>query len=231
MRLIATGPGGFQSGIELGSGDELFFWYTKEIARVVEVAPKKDDILILGGGTYTMPEYFASKYPQSKVDVVEIDPELQAVAEKYFFYNAPRNVRDINDDARTYINNTERRYDVVVVDIYNDSEIPFTLLTREYSAAMRRIVNPGGVVVVNIIANDKGSCRDFWEASTSPYAQKFKFGVFKKRFDTEKKTNTIEVFSDNSLLLGADYRQVDTSKEVIYSDDFSPAEALQRKCS
>lgn len=51
---IAVGPGGLQSGIYTDGSKELAFEYTRKLAEVVDAAPHKDKILILGGGeTYT----------------------------------------------------------------------------------------------------------------------------------------------------------------------------------
>lgn len=42
VRALLTGPTGAQSGVYTDGSNDLVFWYTKEMARVVEAAPKKE---------------------------------------------------------------------------------------------------------------------------------------------------------------------------------------------
>lgn len=173
IRTIATGPNGQQSGVNLDRSDELVFWYTRQIANVVENTTNKESILILGGGTYTLPKYFANKYPDMKIDVVEIDPKLSQIAQQYFDYKNPGNISEIKEDARTYLNKTNRQYDIVVVDVYGDISVPFSLMTREYGDRVARTVKPGGKVIVNVVAGSRGSCKELLDTTLAPYISHF----------------------------------------------------------
>lgn len=231
IRLIKTGPGGFQSGIDTSDPDYLFFWYSKEIADVVEKLAQKDHILVLGGGAYTLPRYLADKYPKSQIDVVEIDPELIEIAQKYFYYNNRENIENISDDARSYVDTTNRKYDLVVVDIYNDTEVPFTVLTKEYGQSIRRVVESGGTVIANIIAGENDSCDDFLRASLKPYLDNFSFGAYQNYDEKRAMANIVAVFGESKLDLGENYKSALAPNAPVYTDDFSPAEALQFGCS
>ncbi len=231
VRLIRTGPSGFQSGVDKYSPDDLLFWYTKEIASVVDGLDHKDQILILGGGAYTLPRNLAEKYPNSQIDVVEIDPELAQIAQQYFYYDDRDNLQNISDDARVYVDTTTKQYDVVIVDVYNDTEVPFTILTQEYGRSVRRITQPGGVVIANIIASEHGQCGKFLAASLKPYLDNFSVGVYRVRDEDLTKANVIAVFSEASLGIGESYKLARATNTPVYTDDFSPAEALQFKCS
>lgn len=232
-RLILTGPGGYQSGVDVNAPDTLIFWYAKEIAAVMERVPKKDRILVLGGGAYTIPRYLAAQYPTAQIDVVEIDPALVGIAKQYFFYDNPSNVTPIADDARTYIDTTKQTYDVVIVDVYNDAEVPFTVLTKEYGESVRRVTRPGGVVIANSIADDTGSCKEFLQATFKPYLDHFSQGFYHKNDTTAGvgRTNIISAFSDADLRLGDSYKLATAVNAPIYTDDFAPAEALQFGCT
>src|SRR5690606_29510673 len=127
VRALVTGPGGAQSGTFADGRGGLAFWYTREMARVVEQLPKKDRILMLGGGTFTLPSHLAEKYPRSTVDVVEIDPGLKEIASRHFHFQPRANLNLIFKDARSYINTTDKRYDVILVDVYSDTNVPFSL--------------------------------------------------------------------------------------------------------
>lgn len=231
IRLISTGPGGYQSGIDIAQPDSLLFWYTEEIASVVDQLEQRDRILILGGGTYTLPRYLANKYPSSQVDVVEIDPALVDIARKYFFFQPVDNLQIISEDARVYVDTTSQKYDIVVVDVYSDSEVPFSVLTKQYGQSIRRIVQSGGRVIANIIASESKQCQDFLQASFRPYHDNFAIGIFRPYLRTGELSNIVAVFGDSKASFGADYVPVPAASGPVYTDDFAPAEVLQFRCA
>ncbi len=53
-------------------------------------------------------------------------------------------------DGRAFLAGSKRRYDWVVVDAYQGSDIPFHLVTREFFETLREHMTPGGVVSVNV---------------------------------------------------------------------------------
>lgn len=159
VRVLVMGPGGYQSGIFLDGSKELVFGYTKAMARGVALHQSPQNILILGGGTFTMPEYFAREYPDAQIDVVEIDPKLKDIAVEYFSYSDPENVTIFAEDARTYVNNTERRYDAILIDAFSDTGIPFAVTTSEFANEVASILKPDGVLLMNVIAGENQHCQ------------------------------------------------------------------------
>lgn len=229
VRLLATGPGGKQSGVYVDAPAELIFWYTREIARAVQVHPQPKKILVLGGGAYTLPAYFAEKYPSALIDVVEIDPELAAIATKYFSYQQPKNVRHIAMDARAYVNRATITYDVIVVDAFGDDSLPPSLVTMEYGSAVSRIVAPGGFVVANILAGEKGVCGRLLSTVTRPYAYYFKHGYFLRASRESERSNIVVVFTDSERVPEG-YRLLNPARVDGFTDDFNPVSGLDFTC-
>lgn len=229
LRYLATGPRAAQSGISLSKPDTLAFWYAQQLARVVEQAPQKDSILMLGGGAFTLPQYIAQKYPDAAIDVVEIDPELAGIARTYFAYKDPANVNLIFDDARIYVNQTNKQYDIVLVDVYGDSHVPFTLLTREYGEQIARITAPDGVVGVNAIAGHEGACKTMLNAIDAPYRAHFEYASYATQNAQKERSNMVLVYSREAQ----QWRNLEafTAGELPnYTDNFAPAERLQHDC-
>jgi hypothetical protein len=56
----------------------------------------------------------------------------------------------ITDDGRPFLQLSDETYDVIVVDAYHQPYIPFYLATREFFAAVRDHLRPGGVVALNV---------------------------------------------------------------------------------
>lgn len=116
------------------------------------VARRRDArILFIGGGGYTLPRLVAETWPDTVVDVVEIDPAVTRAA--YRFFKVPResNIRTINEDARWFAMRAAGEYDVILIDAFNDLSVPYHLTTREFNALLRRLLRPGGVVAANVI--------------------------------------------------------------------------------
>ena len=229
MRLLGSGPGGKQSGIFVYAPKELAFWYTREVARVVSLGKQPSRILVLGGGAYTLPAYFADRYPKAQVDVVEIDPQLVAIAEKYFAYSPPANVKHIAMDARTYVNRAQTTYDVVVVDAFGDDSVPLGLVTAEYGVAMRRVVAPDGKVMANIIAGEQGACGELLQAVAHPYTDHFTHGYFLLASPGAYRSNIVAVFSNDSMSLRG-YRPLNPDGTKKFTDDFNPVTSLEFGC-
>ncbi len=226
IRGISTGPRGIQSAVYINGSSELVFWYTQQMAMLT-VAQTPKDILILGGGTFTLPRALAERLPESTIDVVEIDPKLQQIAEEHFFYTNPSNVSVITADARSYVNQTTKQYDVVLVDVYGDAEIPFSLMTREYGEAVKQATKPEGVVIVNIIGGATGACREVLDTVASGYAAQFSHAQYQPNpSDTPSYTNIIAVFSDVGLGYGTAFGPLPHP----YTDNYTPSERLFHQC-
>lgn len=229
QRYLLTGPRGAQSGVHVDRPDELSFEYTRQLAEVVEHAFQKDTMLLLGGGAFTLPRYLADKYPQSEIDVVEIDPRLVDIAREHFFYDDPPNINIIIRDARTYLNQTEKSYDIVLVDVYSDVQVPFTFMTREYGQQIDKVTNKNGVVAANMIASFDGQCGDFLAALDAPYREHFGYSRYKKESGNDNPFNMVAAYSRQQVIWPAS-STLKLSRTTLYDDNFAPAERLQYDC-
>jgi spermidine synthase len=109
--------------------------------------------LTIGGGGYTFPRYMEITYPKAHIDVAEIDPQVTKVV--YEHLNMPKNTKitTYNTDGRWYVMNCTQKYDLVFTDAYNDISIPYHLTTKEFAAQIKSIMNPGAILMSNIIDN------------------------------------------------------------------------------
>lgn len=227
---LTTGPGGIQSAVYTEGANDLVFWYTQYAGGVIEhYAPER--ILILGGGAFTLPSYLAQALPNSTIDAVEIDPELENISKEYFNYTKKENLNLIFSDARSFVNTTEEKYDAIFVDVYGDAYVPFQVLTAEYGARINALLKPGGMVVINAIVGVSEQCRELLGAIDSVYRPYFPYA----RWQTETGT---PLSRGNYILIYTKYdEQIDTMKKLPvqsagkqYTDNFMPAERLNYQC-
>jgi spermidine synthase len=119
------------------------------------------DVLCLGLGVGIVPMQFARE--GARVKAVEINPAVVPLAEKFFDFD-PARVHVTIDDARHFLNGAKTHYDAIILDAFVGDSSPSHLFSREAFAAMRRVLNPGGVLVINCFGDlDPG--RDFFAAS------------------------------------------------------------------
>lgn len=230
VRGLITGPGGTQSAVyQHGSGD-LVFWYTQAMAELT-IQQRPQSVLVLGGGAFTLPQHLSERLPNATIDVVEIDPELKEISKDYFNYREPNNVNEIFTDARTYINQSSKQYDVILVDVYGDASIPFSLMTREYGQAIERLAAPNGMVIANIIGGMQGdACRDVLEALDSAYRVGLPFALYKNESGKpEERANYIIVYSRQNISLQG-FKDMPQVNQEPYTDNFAPAEKLYYNC-
>ena len=122
-----------------------------------------NDVLCIGLGVGIVPMEFARDGAQ--VDVVEINPAMVPVAVEFFDLE-PDLLNISLDDGRHFLNRCRKQYDVIVLDAFLGDSSPSHLMTREAFAAMRRVLRPGGTLVINAFCHLEPE-RDFFAASLS----------------------------------------------------------------
>ncbi len=113
--------------------------------------------LMVGGGTFTVPQKIQDEYPDANVTVVEIDEVVTKVAQQYFDMDKYPEINVVISDARWFSNNDTERYDFIFVDAYNGSySLPSHLATVEYFQTLKGRTEPDGLVMMNVIGNEDG---------------------------------------------------------------------------
>ncbi len=107
-------------------------------------------VLVIGNAGGTTARALAAEYPGVSVDGVELDPAITDLARRYMGMDAIPRLRVITGDGRAYLDTTGARYDLIVVDAYRQTYIPFYLATREFFQLVREHLDPGGAVALNV---------------------------------------------------------------------------------
>jgi spermidine synthase len=107
-------------------------------------------MLVIGNAGGTVARAFGELYPDVIVDGVEIDGQVSEAARRYMGLEDNPRLNVITADGRPHLALTDETYDIIVVDAYHQPYIPFQLATREFFAAAREHLRPGGVVALNI---------------------------------------------------------------------------------
>ena len=79
---------------------------------------------------------------------MEIDDRITALAREYFYL--PEGVEVTTYDGRAFLNAVDEKYDVIMVDAYQDITIPFQMSSVEFFTLAREHLAENGVMVVNM---------------------------------------------------------------------------------
>lgn len=140
---------GVQS-VYIKSGELSGMYYDYAMAAPLMTSQGGDgcDILILGMGTGTYAKQCMTYFSDVTAEGVEIDEKITDLAHEYF--DLPEEVKVTTYDGRAFLNVCDKKYDVIMVDAYQDITIPFQMSSAEFFALVKAQLKDGGVMVVNM---------------------------------------------------------------------------------
>lgn len=153
-----------QEGGQVVSNGELIFPY-QNYWRLAEVfCPRLERAAFLGAGAFGMPEHLSRRFPDARVSVVEIDPEVITVGRRFFRLDEFPRVEAVAADARRWLRTSHESFDFIFGDAYNGVQfVPPHLVTREFFGEVRERLKPDGVFVMNLIGSAQGQHSElFW---------------------------------------------------------------------
>lgn len=226
----------------------MYYDYAMAAPLMADVNKKeKLDILILGMGTGTFAtqcdRYFGPRAALN-MEGVEIDEDITKLATEYFHLS--KDIPVYTYDGRAYLNAVDKKYDVIMVDAYQDITIPFQMSSIEFFNLVKDHLNENGVMVINMNmrGNEDGSINQYLSDTVSQ--------VFKNVVTADVKYSTnrelfasnndkfLQVFEENVALINQnDLKEfMGNVKEelspysagnLIMTDDKAPVELLGMK--
>lgn len=144
-----------QSGMALDDKPELLFDYNQRFMELID-GLKPRFILLIGGGAFTLPKAIIEKHPEIQLEVVELDPSLVDIAKQYFDFKLTAKTIVYNVDGREFLEQADKKYDLILVDAFVHATIPEDL--RDYEAIQNYATHlrEDGVVAMNVIASLRG---------------------------------------------------------------------------
>lgn len=174
IQALATDPYFIQSAMFMDS-DEMVFDYGRYYHLIRHFKPDFKDTLMVGGAGYTFPKEYLRKYPEAKMDVVEIDPQMTEIARKYFKLKDDPRLNIIHEDGRILLNRAETaKYDAVLMDAFGSLfSVPYQLTTLEAVQNISRVMRDDGVVIFNLGSSITGPGSAFLQAEFKTYQAVF----------------------------------------------------------
>ena len=244
------------SEIIIDDVNNLQYFYSKifaSIAHGLRSDGDKINAMVIGGGGYAFPQYLEKNFPQSKIDVVEIDPGVTKAAYEAFGLSKDTQINTFWMDARNYVDELLEKkrsgqeipvYDFIFEDAINDYSVPFQLVTKEFNEKIVQILANDGAYLVNLI--DTYENGQFLGAMVNTLKETFEYVYVISSYmslpslrDTyvviasQNQIDAKEIFARHNSALKLRYLDesdlqylYDRSEGIILTDDYAPVENL-----
>jgi spermidine synthase len=192
-----------ESEVNLADPDDLPLLYARAMSIAAIYPQDIKRVLVMGLGGGSIPIYLDRFLPDARIDTVELDPGVIDVAKKYFGLRETNRFHFIESDGRVFLNRHAEPYDLIMVDAFTGSYIPFHLMTKEFYQLVRSRLAPHGVAAFNVLPAEK-------------------------LFDSN--VRTLKLAFDNLDFFNSGDRSLALSNVIILGrlDPFTEAEALQK---
>ncbi len=183
-----------QTCMDLRNPRKLVFPYVRMSLGGLLLVPEPRRILMLGLGGGSIPMTLSALYPEARIDVVEIDEAVVRVAKQFFQYRETDNMKVTVADARVFVKRAilrDQQYDFVILDAFTGDYIPEHLMTVEFLAEIKEILDDDGVLVANTFSTSA-----LYDHESETY--KAAFGTF-FNFTMPITGNRVVIASENGL--------------------------------
>ena len=110
------------------------------------------NILLLGVAGGSVIKTLRNEYQNiGKITGVELDEKAITLANQYFGLNKIKNLEIIINDASEYIKKTSEKYDLIIIDIFQDKIMPDFLFSDSFITNTQQILTDNGIVLFNSI--------------------------------------------------------------------------------
>jgi spermidine synthase len=134
--------------------------YTREMMAglLLRETPWPRNALLIGLGAGSLVKFIYHQLPETKITVVEINPQVEIIARLHFkLPDDPLRLRVvIGDGARFMLHEDGESYDYILVDGFDEKGKAGVLDTEPFYQACRARLTSEGLLVVNLLGHSRG---------------------------------------------------------------------------
>jgi len=226
----------YQTGMNKKNPTDHLFNYTRLMDEAaLFFRPSASDFLLIGMGGGSIPKAMLANRGDIFIDAIEIDPAVIRIAYEYFNMPNSPNLRATAMDGRMFLQNTDRNYDVVMLDAYNSLFIPHHLTTLEFFTELSGCLKPGGVIILNVVSSLEGDCSIFFKSLLNTTTQVFpEWRLFLAESVNDSELNNLvlvasleNLSSPGSIKEFPEHRgKIDLEDALVLTDNYAPVEIL-----
>jgi spermidine synthase len=182
--------------------------YWDYVSCLIYLAGEVSDVLLVGLGGGTIVRQLLELF-SPRIDVVEVDARMPALAERFFGLKANAKVAVFGGDAASYLAESGRRYDVIVLDAFVGDRMPEGVNSMEFFALCAAHLRDGGILIVNSVRDEqhrdetetliKNIRENFASSYTTAYSDNVIYAAFKRHVTAHQVTETLGRIIDARL--------------------------------
>lgn len=123
-------------------------FYFKEVADIINKSGARS-LLVLGSGGGDLVAGGLDR--NIKIDLVDIDPGITQFAEKYFGFSSADYRKLYIDDARHFLTTTDKKYDLIFVDLARGVHTPYYMYSWEALTLAKSRLSENGLMIMHIL--------------------------------------------------------------------------------
>jgi spermidine synthase len=139
-----------QSEMKLSRPTDLTLPYSRHMITALPVVAKTGRILVVGLGGACIQRYLHMLLPDAIIETAELDPAVLDVARKFFFFKEDAGQKVHIGDGRRFIEQSREKYDLIMLDAFSATSIPYMLATKEFLEIVKDHLATGGAVCTNL---------------------------------------------------------------------------------
>lgn len=126
------------------------FPYVHSISIYSSFKPEGSEVLIagMGGGSLV---YELSRFGFN-IDVVDVDARLEGVVERNGLV-PEKKANFIESDIRRYVNNSEKKYDIIILDLSKGEIVPTNVYTLESFVKCKEMLKEDGILLIHFLSS------------------------------------------------------------------------------
>jgi spermidine synthase len=134
--------------------------YTREMMAALLLRPDKDwprSVLLIGLGAASLTKFLHRHRPAARLTVVEIEPEVVAVARQYFkLPDEDLRLHITIGDGAEFVATHARRFDLILVDGFDAEARSGLLDSLPFYLNCKACLTPSGLMVANLLSKRRG---------------------------------------------------------------------------
>src|SRR5690554_6057428 len=143
-----------QSRMLTAEPDVLLIDYTRTMMAALLLRPDPECIGMVGLGGGSQAKFCHRHLPRARIEVVENNPGVIALRRKFAIPDDDERLQVHLGDGAQFLQARRGRYDLLLVDGYDEHGIPAALSTQRFYDDCRDALVPGGVLAGNLYATD-----------------------------------------------------------------------------
>jgi spermidine synthase len=177
QRELRFGNHIIQSARSHSTPGRLVLDYTRAMASAMVFRPGAEHVLHVGLGAGSMATFLYNYFPNAQQRVVELDPEVIQVAQRFFDLPHSERLRLTIGDGAEYLLSTRDRYDVIFLDAFHaDGVAPHIYTPTVFNLARERL-RPEGWLLTNVWGSDRAELRRTVQAVADLFSELWSLSV------------------------------------------------------